>query len=81
MSDIYDGQNNLWRYNWVNNFYAPGPKLFAQGSAFYHDLTAGTYTAFDLMQGKPQHLAIDKPGADYGNVDFYSNDNMKASGY
>ncbi len=81
MSDIYDAKGSLWRYNWVNNFYAPGPKVFAQGSAFYHDLTAGTYTAFDLMQGKSQYLVVDKPGADYGNVDFYSNDNMKASGY
>ncbi len=81
MSDIYDGQGNLWRYNWVNNFYAPGPKVFAQGSAFYHDLNAGTYTAFDLMQGKPKHLVIDEPGAEYSNIDFYSNDNMKVSGY
>ena len=81
MSDIYDAKGGLWRWNWVNNFYAPGPKVFAQGSAFYHDLTSGTYTAFDLMQAKPQHLVIDQPGAEYANIDFYSNDNMKVSGY
>ena len=80
MSDIYDGKGNLWRFNWVNNFYAPGPKVFAQGAAFYHDLSNGTYTAYDLMQAKPQHLVIDKPGAEYANPTFYSNENMKASG-
>ncbi|MBP9219586.1 MAG: DUF1329 domain-containing protein [Sterolibacterium sp.] len=80
MSDIYDGKNQLWRWNWVNNLYMPGPKVFAQGSAFYHDLSSGSYTAFDLMQAKPKFLEIDKPGADYANVDFYSDDNMKASG-
>ncbi len=81
MSDIYDGKGDLWRYNWVNNFYAPRAKVFAQGSAYYHDLTAGTYTAFDLMQGKPQHLVIEEPNAEYGQANFYSNDNMKVSGY
>ena len=81
MSDIYDAKNELWRWNWVNNFYAPGPKVFAQGSAFYHDLSSGTYTAFDLMQAKPQYLIIDQPGADYANADYYSNDNLKVSGY
>jgi len=80
MSDIYDAKNVLWRWNWVNNFYAPGPKVFAQGSAFYHDLVGGSYTAFDLMQGKDKHLVIDAPGADYANPNFYSNDNMKAAG-
>jgi hypothetical protein len=81
MSDIYDAQGKLWRFNWVNNFYAPGAKVFAQGSAFYHDLSSGTYTAYDLMQAKDKHLVIDQPGAEYSKLDFYSNDNMKASGY
>ena len=81
MSDIYDGHGNLWRYNWVNNYYAPGPKVFAQGSAFYHDLNSGSYTAFDLLQAKPKSIVIDEPGAEYANIDFYSNDNMKVSGY
>ncbi|MBV2204124.1 MAG: DUF1329 domain-containing protein, partial [Pseudomonas sp.] len=81
MSDIYDAKGSLWRYNWVNNFYAPGPKVYAQGSAFYHDLISGTYTAFDLLQGKDKHLIIDQPGAEYANVEFFSTDNMKVSGY
>ncbi|MBV2235978.1 MAG: DUF1329 domain-containing protein [Sterolibacterium sp.] len=81
MSDIYDAQGKLWRFNWVNNFYAPSAKVFAQGAAFYHDLSSGTYTAYDLMQGKDKHLVIDQPGAEYAKLDFYSNDNMKASGY
>jgi hypothetical protein len=81
MSDIYDAKGALWRYNWINNFYAPGPKVFAQGSAFYHDVVSGTYTAFDLLQGKEKHLIIDQPGAEYSKVEFYSTDNMKVSGY
>lgn len=77
MSDIYDAQNTLWRFNWINNFYLPGARTFAQGSAFYHDLIAGNYTAYDLTAGKSSSLIVDKPGVEYANPEYYAKENMK----
>lgn len=81
MADTYDAQGRIWKYNWVNNVYQPGPNVFNQFSAFYHDLTSGTYTVYDLTQGKPQGVIVDAPKAEYGKPAFYSIDNLKTSGY
>ena len=81
MADTYDAQGRLWKFNWINNLYQPGPNLFNQFSAFYHDLSAGTYTVYDLTQAKPQGVIVDAPDAEYGKPAFYSIDNLKTSSY
>ncbi len=81
MSDTFDNRGQLWRFNWINNLYVPGPNIFGQFTAFYHDFSNGQYTAYDLTQDKPQWVVTDQPGVDYANPDFYSLDNLKAGGY
>jgi len=81
MADNFDGQGQLWRFNWINNIYLPGPNTFTQLSAYYHDLNSGNYSAYDLMQDKPNVELVDVPGADYAKPDFYSLDNLKSTGY
>ena len=81
MADTFDAQGNLWRFNWINNIYQPGPNTFNQFSAYYHDLNSGNYTVYDLTQAKPQGVVTNLPGAEYANPAFYSIDNLKSSGY
>ncbi|SMB25047.1 conserved exported protein of unknown function [Sterolibacterium denitrificans] len=81
MSDIFDTRGNLWRYNWINTYYLPGPNIFNQVTAFYHDLHSGNYTAYDLTQAKPKTAVIDAPGVEYANTAFYSIENLSNSGY
>lgn len=81
MADTYDAQGRIWKFNWLNNVYQPGPNVFNQFSAFYHDLSSGAYTVYDLTQGKAQGVVVDAPGVDYSKPGFYSIDNLKVSGY
>ncbi len=81
MSDTFDAQGRLWKFNWINNLYQPGPNIFNQFSAFYHDLNSGSYTAMDLTQAKPQGIIVDAPEAEYSKPAFYSIDNLRNSGF
>ena len=81
MADNFDARGKLWRYNWVNNYYLPGPNLFNAGSAFYHDLDSGTYSAFDLAQAKTKSYVVNSPGVEYDKAEFFTIENMKAIGY
>ncbi len=81
MADNFDARGGLWRFGWVNNYYLPGPNIFNAGAAFYHDLNSGTYSAFDLVQGKPKSYIVNPPGVDYDKPEFYTIENMKAIGY
>ena len=81
MADSFDGQGALWRFNWINTYYLPGPNVFNQTTAFYHDLNSGNYSVYDMMQGKPQYEMVDAPGVDYAKPEFYSLDNLKSAGY
>lgn len=81
LADSFDAQGVLWKFNWMNNLYLPGPNVFVPLSAYYHDLNSGSYTANDLTQGRPQGIVIDQPGADYASTEFYSLDGLKFSGY
>ena len=81
MSDTFDGKGQIWRFNWINNLYVPGANVFNQYTAFYHDLSNGQYTAYDLTQDKPEWVVTDKPGAEYASPDFYSLENLKVGGY
>ncbi len=81
MADNFDARGKLWRFNWLNLYYAPGANIFNAGSAFYHDLDSGAYSAFDLTQAKAGFYLVNPPGADYDKVDFYTIENMKSIGY
>ncbi|MBP9218994.1 MAG: DUF1329 domain-containing protein, partial [Sterolibacterium sp.] len=81
MADNFDARGVLWRFGWVNNYYLPGPNIFNAGSAFYHDLDSGAYSAYDLAQAKPRSYLVNVPGADYDKIEFYTTENMRAIGY
>jgi len=80
MADNFDSRGKLWRYNWVNLYYAPGANVFNAGAAFYHDLDFGAYSAFDLAQGKAKYFLTNPPGVAYDKTSFYTVENMKAIG-
>ncbi len=81
MNDIYDGRGSLWRFNWLNIIYQPGSHVFNPGTAFYHDLNTGNYSAYDLTQDKPKTVVDDAPGVEYANPTFFSIENLSSGGY
>lgn len=52
-SDFYDGRGQLWQYAFYNYYYSFDTQAWHAGSAFFHDLTAGTYMGFNLFQERP----------------------------
>ncbi len=81
MADNFDARGKLWRYNWLNVYYVPGPNIFNAGTSFYHDLDSGAYSAFDLAQAKAKSYIVNPAGVDYDKVDFYTIEHMKSIGY
>jgi hypothetical protein len=81
ISDNFDARGNLWKFNWANSTYVPGANVFNQGTAFYHDLVSGNYSAYDLTQARPKTYELNALDKDYAKVEFYSLENLKAGGY
>lgn len=53
MADNYDGRGELWRTSMLNHFYAYEMQTWQAGAGFYHDLNAGTYLGFNLINEQP----------------------------
>ncbi len=49
MAENYDTRGGLWRTSMMNYFYAYEAKTWQAGVGLYHDLMAGTYLAFNLV--------------------------------
>lgn len=49
MGENYDARGQLWRTSMVNYFYAYEAKTWQAGVGLYHDLFAGSYLAFNLV--------------------------------
>lgn len=53
MGDNYDSRGGLWRTSMLNYFYAYEAQLWEAGTGFYHDLVAGSYLGFNLINEQP----------------------------
>lgn len=53
MADNYDTRGELWRTSMLNYFYAYEMNTWQAGVGLYHDLNAGTYLAFNLINEQP----------------------------
>ena len=49
MGENYDARGQLWRTSMINYYYAPEAKIWQSGVGLYHDLLAGSYLAFNLV--------------------------------
>jgi hypothetical protein len=49
MGENYDTRGQLWRTSMINYFYAPEGNIWQAGVGLYHDLLAGSYLAFNLV--------------------------------
>ena len=58
MADNYDTRGQLWRTSMVNHFYAFEMQTMQAGSGFYHDLNAGTYLGFNLVNEQPSGYTL-----------------------
>jgi len=50
MSDFYDTRGALWKYAFINYYYAPDMHAWQAGTSFYFDLTSGGYYAYNVFQ-------------------------------
>lgn len=60
MADNYDARGGLWRTSMVNHFYAYEMQSWQAGAGFYHDLNAGTYLAFNLINEQPSAYKLNE---------------------
>jgi len=62
MGDNYDNRGELWRTSMVNYFYAPETQTWQAGVGLYHDLNAGSYLAFNLINEQRNGYVLNKGG-------------------
>jgi len=60
MADNYDARGGLWRTSMVNYFYAYEAQTWQAGVGFYHDLQAGSYLAFNLVNEQPKAYTLNR---------------------
>ena len=60
MADNYDARGGLWRTSMLNHFYAYEMQTWQAGVGFYHDLNAGTYLAFNLVNEQPSAYRLNE---------------------
>jgi hypothetical protein len=60
IADYYDGRGKLWRNAIANYYYAYDMKAWEIGASFYHELSSGTYIAYNLFQEMPRAPILDK---------------------
>ncbi len=68
MADNYDARGGLWRTSMVNYFYAYEAQTWQAGVGFYHDLQAGSYLAFNLVNEQPKAYTLNE--GDLSDRDF-----------
>ena len=59
-TDIYDARGELWQHAFINYYYAFDVKAWYSGTSFYHDLTAGSYLAYNLFQERESGPVLNK---------------------
>lgn len=68
MADNYDARGALWRTSMLNHFYAYEMHTWQAGAGFYHDLNAGTYLGFNLINEQPSAYRLNE--MKFGDRDF-----------
>ena len=67
MGDNYDARGELWRTSMVNYFYAYEAKTWQAGVGLYHDLSAGSYLAFNLVNERENAYTLNSGNLSPGN--------------
>ena len=62
LADNYDNRGELWRTSMVNYYYAYETQGQQAGVGLYHDLNAGSYLAFNLINEQRNGYQLNKPG-------------------
>ena len=62
VADYYDGRGQLWRNGLANYYYAYDAKLWQIGATFFHELSSGTYIAYNMFQEMPRAPILNKGG-------------------
>lgn len=60
MADNYDARGELWRTSMLHHFYAYEMNTWQAGVGFYHDLNAGTYLGFNLINEQPRAYRLNE---------------------
>ncbi len=60
MSDFYDARGTLWKYAYINHYYAFDMQGWEAGTSFYHDLNSGGYVAYNLFQERDKGPILNK---------------------
>ncbi len=60
MSDFYDSRGALWKFAYINNYYAFDLSAWQAGTSFYFDLNSGGYVGYNLFQERDKGPILNK---------------------
>lgn len=60
MSDFYDARMSLWKYAFINHYYAFDIDAWQAGTSFYFDLNDGGYVGYNLFQERDKGPILNK---------------------
>lgn len=61
-SDLYDMRGQLWQYAFINYYYDFDLKAWHAGASFYHDLNAGSYLGYALVNERAKGPVLNRGG-------------------
>ncbi len=77
MADYYDGRGQLWRNAMAHYYYAYDMKAWQIGVSFYHELSSGSYIAYNLFQQMPKAPILNRGGL---SAEQFSPESLRSMG-
>jgi hypothetical protein len=60
MSDFYDARGSLWKFAFINHYYAYDMNAWQAGASFYIDLNSGGYVGYNLFGERDKGPILNK---------------------
>ncbi|WP_410017143.1 DUF1329 domain-containing protein [Pseudomonas sp. 5P_3.1_Bac2] len=67
LADNYDNRGELWRTSMLNTIHLPDLQGWQAGVGLYHDLNAGSYLAFNLINEQRKGYILNQPDITAGD--------------
>lgn len=62
VGDMYDARGQLWQHAFINMYYSYDLNAWHAGASFYHDLNAGSYLGYALVNERAKGAVLNRGG-------------------